>query len=44
MAVHYAENLLYLLRENCEFSELEAKILDLCLILHADHSGGNNSA
>ncbi len=38
-----AENLLYLLRENGEFSELEAKILDLAMILHAEHGGGNNS-
>ncbi len=38
-----AENLLYLLRENGEFTELEAKILDLAMILHAEHGGGNNS-
>ncbi len=38
-----AENLLHLLRENSEFSPLEAKILDLALVLHADHGGGNNS-
>lgn len=38
-----AENLLYLLRENGEFSELEARILDLAMILHAEHGGGNNS-
>lgn len=38
-----AENLLYLLRENGEFTPLEAKLLDLALVLHADHSGGNNS-
>lgn len=38
-----AENLLHLLRENSDFSELEAKILDLALVLHAEHGGGNNS-
>ncbi|MBR2339628.1 MAG: citrate/2-methylcitrate synthase [Clostridia bacterium] len=38
-----AENLLYILRENGEYSPLEAKILDLALVLHAEHGGGNNS-
>lgn len=38
-----AENLLYILRENGEFSPLEAKILDLALVLHVEHGGGNNS-
>ncbi len=38
-----AENFLYLLREDTEYTELEAQILDLMLIIHADHSGGNNS-
>lgn len=38
-----AENILYILRENGEFSPLEAKLLDLALILHAEHGGGNNS-
>ena len=38
-----AENLLYVLRENGEFSPLEAKLLDLALVLHAEHGGGNNS-
>ncbi|MBO4963237.1 MAG: citrate synthase, partial [Clostridia bacterium] len=38
-----AENLLYILRENGEFSPLEAKILDIALVLHAEHGGGNNS-
>ena len=38
-----AENLLYILRENGEFSELEAKLLDIALVLHAEHGGGNNS-
>ena len=38
-----AENLLYLLREDGVFTPLEAKLLDLCLVLHAEHGGGNNS-
>jgi len=38
-----AENLLHLLRENSEFTPLEAKILDLAMVLHAEHGGGNNS-
>ncbi len=38
-----AENLLSLLREDGQFTDLEAKILDLAMILHAEHGGGNNS-
>ncbi|MCQ2495336.1 MAG: citrate/2-methylcitrate synthase [Lachnospiraceae bacterium] len=38
-----AQNVLHMLRRNCEFSDLEAKILDLALVLHAEHGGGNNS-
>lgn len=38
-----AENLLSLLRENGEYTPLEAKILDLAMVLHAEHGGGNNS-
>lgn len=38
-----AENLLYMLRPDCKFTELEARILDLALVLHAEHGGGNNS-
>ncbi len=38
-----AENLLHILRESGEYSHLEAKILDLALVLHAEHGGGNNS-
>ena len=38
-----AENLLYILREDGVFSTLEASILDLALVLHAEHGGGNNS-
>ncbi len=38
-----AENILYLLRPDSKYSELEARILDLALVLHAEHGGGNNS-
>lgn len=40
----FAENLLYLSRQDGSFTDLEAEILDLCLTVHADHGGGNNSA
>ncbi len=39
-----AENFLYMIRPNHEFTKQEAEILDLCLIIHAEHGGGNNSA
>jgi len=39
-----AENLLMLIRENQMYSKLEAEALDLCLVLHSEHGGGNNSA
>lgn len=38
-----AENILYTLRSNRRYTELEARILDLALVLHAEHGGGNNS-
>ncbi|MDD5949481.1 MAG: citrate/2-methylcitrate synthase [Lachnospiraceae bacterium] len=38
-----AENILYMLRADNQYTELEAKILDLALVLHAEHGGGNNS-
>ena len=38
-----AQNILHILRKDSEFSDLEAKVLDISLILHADHGGGNNS-
>jgi hypothetical protein len=38
-----AENILRLLRPNSSYTDLEAKILDLALVLHAEHGGGNNS-
>ena len=39
-----AENLLNLIRPNMSHSKLESELLDLCLVLHAEHGGGNNSA
>ena len=38
-----AENILYMLRPDSKYTELEAKILDIALVLHAEHGGGNNS-
>ncbi|MDR2091691.1 MAG: citrate/2-methylcitrate synthase [Clostridiales bacterium] len=38
-----AETVLYALRRDSKYTELEAKILDLMLVLHAEHGGGNNS-
>lgn len=38
-----AENILQMLRPDGKFTELEAKVLDIALILHAEHGGGNNS-
>lgn len=38
-----AQNFLRMLRPDKKFSELEAKVLDLALILHMEHGGGNNS-
>lgn len=39
-----AENLLHMLRVDGKYTKLEARLLDLCLILHAEHGGGNNSS
>ena len=39
----YAEEILSLLRADREYTREEALLLDLCLILHAEHGGGNNS-
>lgn len=38
-----AENILHILRPDSQYTELEARILDLALVLHAEHGGGNNS-
>ncbi len=39
-----AENFLHCIRPDSKFTEEEARLLDLCLVLHAEHGGGNNSA
>jgi len=39
-----AENLLHILRADSNYTKLEARVLDLALVLHAEHGGGNNSA
>lgn len=39
-----ARNFLRMIRSNKKYTDLEAKILDILLILHAEHGGGNNSA
>lgn len=38
-----AENILHILRADSKYTDLEARILDLALVLHAEHGGGNNS-
>ena len=38
-----AENILFMLRSDSNYTELEARILDIALVLHAEHGGGNNS-
>jgi len=38
-----AENFLMLTRADKQFTKMEADLLDLCLVLHAEHGGGNNS-
>lgn len=39
-----SENILRMLRPMGEYTDLEAKLLDICMILHAEHGGGNNSS
>jgi len=39
-----AENILYMLRADKQYTKLEATLLDLALTLHAEHGGGNNSS
>ncbi|MEA4926229.1 MAG: citrate/2-methylcitrate synthase [Syntrophomonadaceae bacterium] len=39
-----SENILHMLRPDSKFTELEARLLDLALVLHAEHGGGNNSS
>lgn len=38
-----SENILQMIRPDGKFTELEAKVLDIALVLHAEHGGGNNS-
>ncbi|WP_314394670.1 citrate/2-methylcitrate synthase [Leptotrichia shahii] len=38
-----AQNILHMLRSDNQFTELEAEVLDLILVIHAEHGGGNNS-
>ncbi len=39
-----AENILHMLRPDSQYTQLEATLLDLALVLHAEHGGGNNSS
>ncbi len=39
-----AQNFLYSVRHDNRFTQEEARLLDLCLVLHMEHGGGNNSA
>ncbi len=39
-----AENFLWAVRHDNQFTPQEAQLLDLCMVLHAEHGGGNNSA
>lgn len=42
--LHTAENFLYMLKGTKKYTPLDAKTLDLVLVLHAEHGGGNNSS
>lgn len=44
MGIGTAENLLHLIRNDSQYTKLEAQVLDLALVLHAEHGGGNNSS
>lgn len=39
-----AENILHMLRPDSKYTDQEAKLLDLCMVVHAEHGGGNNSS
>nr|MCR5411006.1 citrate/2-methylcitrate synthase [Lachnospiraceae bacterium] len=43
MEISLAENLLHILRPDSSYTDLEARVLDIVMVLHADHGGGNNS-
>ncbi len=40
----FAENILHILRKDGKYTSLEARLLDIALILHMEHGGGNNSS
>ena len=42
-SLSFAENILHMLRKDSRFTALEAKLLDIALVLHMEHGGGNNS-
>ena len=44
LSLSTAENLLHILRSDSSYTPLEARILDLALVLHMEHGGGNNSS
>lgn len=39
-----AENILHMIRPDNAYTKVEAEILDLCMVIHADHGGGDNSS
>jgi len=39
-----AENILHMIRPDNRYSKVEAEVLDLCMVIHADHGGGDNSS
>lgn len=43
-ALSTAENILHILRPDSSYTPLEAKLLDIALVLHMEHGGGNNSS
>jgi citrate synthase len=43
-ALSTAENFLYMVKGDNRYTQLESEVLDLCLVLHAEHGGGNNSS
>ena len=42
-SLSFSENILHMLRKDTKFTRLEARLLDLSLVLHMEHGGGNNS-
>ena len=42
-SISIAENFLRMLRPDMKYTELESQVLDICLLLHMEHGGGNNS-